>query len=51
MIKEKCPYVDKCGACHMGKMSYEEELIEKKKQVEKQKGTILKVIFVRGAMK
>lgn len=30
---EKCPYVKKCGACHIGEKSYEEELAEKKKQV------------------
>lgn len=26
MIQEKCPYVEKCGACHMGQTTYEEEL-------------------------
>ena len=26
MTKETCPYVEKCGACHMGKTSYEEEV-------------------------
>lgn len=48
MIKEKCPYVEKCGACHMGKTSYEEELIEKKKLVEKHIGKFCKVNDVAG---
>ena len=30
-IVERCPYVKKCGACHIGEKSYEEELAEKKK--------------------
>lgn len=30
----ECPYVKKCGACHIGSMSYEEELADKKRQVE-----------------
>ena len=30
MIQEKCPYVEKCGACHMGQTTYEEELAAKK---------------------
>ena len=34
MIQEKCPYVEKCGACHMGQPTYEEELIAKKELVE-----------------
>ena len=34
MIQEKCPYVEKCGACHMGQTTYEEELIAKKELVE-----------------
>lgn len=29
----RCPYVTKCGACHIGEKSYEEELAEKKEQV------------------
>ncbi|MBO5033059.1 MAG: 23S rRNA (uracil(1939)-C(5))-methyltransferase RlmD [Lachnospiraceae bacterium] len=37
-IKKKCPYVAKCGACHIGEKSYEEELVEKKKLVEKHIG-------------
>lgn len=45
MIKsEKCPYVDKCGACHIGKITYEEELIEKKAFVEKNIGKYCKEI-------
>ena len=48
MIKEKCPYVDKCGACHMGQTSYEEELIEKKKLVEKHIGKYCRVNDVAG---
>ena len=35
MIQEKCPYVEKCGACHMGQTTYEEELAAKKELVEK----------------
>lgn len=31
--EERCPYVKKCGACHIGEKSYEEELAEKKKWV------------------
>ena len=34
MIQEKCPYVEKCGACHMGQTTYEEELTAKKELVE-----------------
>lgn len=30
---QTCPYVAKCGACHIGEKSYEEELAEKKAQV------------------
>ena len=30
-----CPYVKKCGACHIGDKTYEEELAEKKRQIEK----------------
>ncbi|MDE6620179.1 MAG: 23S rRNA (uracil(1939)-C(5))-methyltransferase RlmD [Lachnospiraceae bacterium] len=30
---EKCPYVKKCGACHIGEKSYADELAEKKKWV------------------
>ena len=26
---QQCPYVAKCGACHIGEKSYEEELAEK----------------------
>lgn len=48
MIQEKCPYVEKCGACHMGKTSYEEELIEKKKLVENYVGKYCKVNDVAG---
>ena len=33
MIQEKCPYVEKCGACHMGQTTYEEELTAKKELV------------------
>ncbi len=32
-IIERCPYVKKCGACHIGEMSYEDELAQKKKWV------------------
>ena len=32
---KSCPYVKKCGACHIGDRTYEEELAEKKKQIEK----------------
>lgn len=32
-ISPKCSYVAKCGACHIGERSYEEELAVKKKQV------------------
>ena len=34
MIQEKCPYVEKCGACHMGQTTYEEELAAKKELVK-----------------
>lgn len=30
---QTCPYVAKCGACHIGEKSYEEELAEKKAQI------------------
>lgn len=32
-VLEKCPYAAKCGACHIGEKSYEEELADKKKWV------------------
>lgn len=32
---KSCPYVQKCGACHIGDRTYEEELAEKKRQIEK----------------
>lgn len=32
---KSCPYVKKCGACHIGDRTYEEELAEKKRQIEK----------------
>lgn len=34
-INKSCQYVKKCGACNIGDMTYEEELAEKKRQVEK----------------
>lgn len=34
-INKSCPYVQKCGACHIGDRTYEEELAEKKRQIEK----------------
>ncbi len=37
-IKNQCPYVKECGACHIGQKSYEDELIEKKKWVEENIG-------------
>ncbi|MDE7272009.1 MAG: 23S rRNA (uracil(1939)-C(5))-methyltransferase RlmD [Lachnospiraceae bacterium] len=30
---ENCPYVKKCGACHIGEKSYADELAEKRKRV------------------
>ncbi|NDO47908.1 23S rRNA (uracil(1939)-C(5))-methyltransferase RlmD [Lachnospiraceae bacterium MD335] len=33
-INRSCPYVKKCGACHIGDRTYEEELAQKKRQVE-----------------
>lgn len=48
MKQEKCPYVEKCGACHMGQTTYEEELQEKKKIVEKYVGKYCKVNDVAG---
>ena len=47
-IKDKCPYVVKCGACHIGQKSYEEELADKKKLVEKYIGKYCKVNDVAG---
>ena len=44
----KCPYVEKCGACHIGEKNYEEELSEKKKLVEKYVGKYCKVNDVAG---
>lgn len=43
-MNEKCPYVQKCGACHVGQTTYEDELIEKKKFVEKNIGKYCKNI-------
>lgn len=34
-VNKGCPYVGKCGACHIGNRTYEEELAQKKQQVEK----------------
>ena len=48
MSKEKCVYVEKCGACHLGQGTYEDELIEKKKVVEKYVGKYCKVNDVAG---
>lgn len=31
---KSCPYVTKCGACHIGERTYEEELAQKKRQIE-----------------
>ena len=47
-IQDKCPYVAKCGACHIGQKSYEEELVDKKKLVEKYIGKYCKVNDVAG---
>lgn len=33
VLTEQCPYAGKCGACHIGEKSYEQELKEKKKWV------------------
>ena len=44
----KCPYVKKCGACHIGEKNYEEELADKKKLVEKYVGKYCKVNDVAG---
>lgn len=33
-INKSCHYVKKCGACHIGDRTYEEELAEKKRQIE-----------------
>ena len=48
MSKEKCVYVENCGACHLGQKTYEDELIEKKKVVEKYVGKYCKVNDVAG---
>ncbi|MCI7790874.1 MAG: 23S rRNA (uracil(1939)-C(5))-methyltransferase RlmD [Lachnospiraceae bacterium] len=48
MIQEKCPYAEKCGACHIGQTSYEEELTAKKKTVEQYVGKYCKVNDVAG---
>lgn len=44
MIQEKCPYIEKCGACHMGQTTYEEELAAKKELVESYIGKYCKNI-------
>ena len=43
-MQEKCPYVEKCGACHMGQTTYEEELAAKKELVESYIGKYCKNI-------
>lgn len=43
-IRYQCPYVEKCGACHIGQKSYEEELAEKKRLVEEHIGAYCKKI-------
>lgn len=42
---KSCPYVRKCGACHIGDRTYEEELAGKRKQIE---GFIKKYCPVKG---
>lgn len=48
MSQEKCPYVEKCGACHLGQRTYEEELAEKKKWVKENIGKYCRVNDVSG---
>ena len=43
-MQEKCPYVEKCGACHMGQTTYEEELAAKTELVESYIGKYCKNI-------
>ena len=48
MNKEICEYADKCGACHLGQSTYEEELAQKKALVKKYVGKYCKVNDVAG---
>ena len=50
MIQEKCPYVEKCGACHMGQTTYEEELAAKKELVKSHIGKYCKNIHEVAGM-
>ena len=51
MIQEKCPYVEKCGACHMGQTTYEEELAAKKELVKSFKIWIYNEDTERGILR
>lgn len=50
-IQEKCPYVEKCGACHMGQTTYEEELAAKKELVKSFKIWIYNEDIGRGILR
>ena len=45
---QKCPYVNRCGGCHIGRESYEEELAGKQKWIEENIGKYCKVNSILG---
>ena len=45
---QKCPYVNRCGGCHIGRESYEEELAGKQKWIEENIGKYCKVNGILG---
>lgn len=48
MCQEQCPYVKRCGACHLGQGTYEEELAAKQRWVEKCIGRYCRVNKIQG---
>ena len=47
-MAETCPYVEKCGGCHVGTHNYLDELDDKKAFVKKHIGKYCKVRDVAG---
>lgn len=48
MNQDVCEYADKCGACHFGQCTYEEELQQKKELVERNVGKFCKINDIAG---
>ena len=45
---QECPYVNRCGGCHIGMESYEEELARKQKWIEENIGKYCRVNAISG---